>query len=89
MSNDYQYEGSAKQYPHLQRKDLPYEERLKLYYEDETYNKGAGMCKCTRSPREDGKCVGFHKLSEQEWNEKKELLVEEYLREIGELEPKE
>ena len=89
MSNDYQYEGSAKQYTHLQRKDLPYEERLKLYYEDETYNKGAGMCKCTRSPREDGKCVGFHKLSEQEWNEKKELLVEEYLREIGELEPKE
>lgn len=47
------------------------------------------MCGCDRSPREDGKCVGFHKLSEQEWNEKKELLVEAYLREIGELEPKE
>ena len=36
------------------------------------------MCGCGRSPREDGKCVGFHKLSEQEWNERKEILVEEY-----------
>ena len=36
------------------------------------------MCGCGRSPREDGKCVGFHKLSEQEWNERKEVLVEEY-----------
>jgi len=36
------------------------------------------MCGCGRSPREDGKCVGFHKLSEQEWNEQKEVLVEEY-----------
>jgi hypothetical protein len=38
------------------------------------------MCGCGRSPREDGKCVGFHKLSEQEWNEQKEVLVEEYLK---------
>ncbi len=36
------------------------------------------MCGCGRSPRADGKCVGFHKLSEQEWNERKEILVEEY-----------
>lgn len=47
------------------------------------------MCGCGRSPREDKKCVGFHKLSETEWDEKKELLVEAYLREIGELDPKE
>ena len=78
MSNDYQYRNFIKQYPHLLRKDLPYEERIRLYYEDETYNKGAGMCKCGRSPREDGKCVGFHKLSEAEWTEKKELLTETY-----------
>ena len=38
------------------------------------------MCGCGRSPREDGKCVGFHKLSEQEWNERREVLVEEYLK---------
>lgn len=36
------------------------------------------MCACGRSPREDGKCVGFHKLSEQEWNDKKDLLIETY-----------
>ena len=36
------------------------------------------MCGCGRSPREDGKCVGFHKLSEEVWNERKEILVEEY-----------
>jgi len=47
------------------------------------------MCGCGRSPREDGKCVGFHKIEESVWNEKKELLVEAYLREIGELAPKE
>lgn len=47
------------------------------------------MCGCGRSPREDGKCVGFHKLNETEWNEQKETLVEIYLREIGELDPKE
>ena len=37
------------------------------------------MCECGRSPREDGKCVGFHKLSEFEWNFNKETLIEEYL----------
>jgi hypothetical protein len=47
------------------------------------------MCGCGRSPREDGKCVGFHKLNETEWTEQKETLVEIYLREIGELDPKE
>jgi hypothetical protein len=47
------------------------------------------MCGCGRSPREDGKCVGFHKLNETEWNEQKEILVETYLHEIGELDPKE
>ncbi len=36
------------------------------------------MCACGRSPREDGKCVGFHKLSEQEWEQKKEILLETY-----------
>ena len=36
------------------------------------------MCGCGRSPREDGKCVGFLKLSEQEWNDKKDLLIETY-----------
>jgi hypothetical protein len=72
MTNEYQYGGFAKQYPHLHRKDIPYEERMKLYKE------GIKMCGCGRSPREDGKCVGFHKLSEQEWNERKEILVEEY-----------
>lgn len=36
------------------------------------------MCGCGRSPREDGKCVGFHKLSEEEWNEKKDALILEY-----------
>jgi len=36
------------------------------------------MCACGRSPREDGKCVGFHKLSEQEWSDKKDLLIETY-----------
>ena len=78
MPNDYQLRGYIQNYPHLLRKDLPYEERLKLYYEDETYNKGVGMCGCGRSPRVDGRCVGFHKLSETEWNEKKELLIETY-----------
>ena len=38
------------------------------------------MCACGRSPREDGKCVGFHKLSEQEWETKKEVLLEAYER---------
>lgn len=38
------------------------------------------MCGCGRSPREDGKCVGFHKLSEEVWNERKKILVEEYLK---------
>lgn len=47
------------------------------------------MCGCGRSPREDGKCVGFHKLEESVWNEQTEVLVETYLREAGELEPKE
>jgi len=47
------------------------------------------MCKCGRSPHEDGKCVGFHKLTDAEWNKDKEMLVEAYLREIGELDPKE
>jgi hypothetical protein len=47
------------------------------------------MCGCSRSPRKDGKCVGFHKIEETVWNEQKEVLVEAYLREIGELEPKE
>ena len=78
MSNDYQHRGYVNHYPHLLRKDLSYEERLKLYYEDVTYNKGAGMCKCGRSPREDGKCVGFHKLTEAEWEGKKDLLIETY-----------
>ena len=78
MSNDYQLRGYVQHYPHLLRKDISYQERMKLYHEDETYNKGAGMCGCGRSPREDGKCVGFHKLSEQEWTEQKEALIEEY-----------
>jgi hypothetical protein len=34
------------------------------------------MCACGRSPREDGKCVGFHKLSEPEWEQKKAILLE-------------
>jgi CDGSH-type Zn-finger protein len=74
MPNDYQYRGFVKHYPHLQRKDLSYEERMKLYYE----TKENAMCGCGRSPREDGKCVGFHKLTEAEWTEKKELLIETY-----------
>ncbi len=38
------------------------------------------MCGCGRSPREDGKCVGFHKIEESVWNERKEILIEEYLK---------
>lgn len=38
------------------------------------------MCKCGRSPREDGKCVGFHKIEESIWNEQKDILIEEFLR---------
>ena len=78
MSNDYQLRNLSVDYPHLGRKDLPYEERMKLYTDDPTYNKGAGMCGCGRSPRDDGKCVGFHKLSEQEWEQQKDKLVEDY-----------
>ena len=78
MSNDYQQRNLCIDYPHLCRKDILYEERIRLYTDDQIYNKGVGMCGCGRSPREDGKCVGFHKLSEQEWNERKEILVEEY-----------
>lgn len=84
MTNEYQYGGFAKQYPHLHRKDISYEERMKLYKEE-----GIKMCGCGRSPREDGKCVGFHKLSEQDWNEQKEILIETYLRETGESKSKE
>ena len=80
MSNDYQMRGYVQNYPHLLRKDLSYEERMKLYDEDETYNKGAGMCGCGRSPREDGKCVGFHKLSEEVWEDTKSALIESYKR---------
>ena len=86
MSNDYQLRNLSIDYPHLGRKDISYEERMCLYTDDPTYNKGAGMCGCGRSPREDGKCVGFHKLSEQEWNEQKEVLVETYLK--GQSDPK-
>ena len=38
------------------------------------------MCGCGRSPREDGKCVGFHKVEESVWNERKHILIEEYLK---------
>ena len=78
MSNDYQQRDLCIDYPHLCRKDISYEERIRLYTDDPIYNKGAGMCGCGRSPREDGKCVGFHKLNETEWNKRKEMLVEEY-----------
>ena len=47
------------------------------------------MCGCGRSPREDGKCVGFHKIEESVWNEQKEVLVETYLRENSETKSKE
>jgi hypothetical protein len=76
MPNDYQYREFVKHYPHLQRKDLSYEERMKLYYE----NKENNMCGCGRSPREDGKCVGFHKLSEEVWEDTKSALIESYKR---------
>ena len=38
------------------------------------------MCKCGRSPREDGKCVGFRKIEESIWNEQKDILIEEFLK---------
>ena len=76
MPNDYQYREFVKLYPHLQRKDLSYEERMKLYYE----TKENAMCGCGRSPREDGKCVGFHKLSEEVWEDTKSALIESYKR---------
>jgi hypothetical protein len=79
MSNDYQQRNLCVDYPHLCRKDIPYEERISLYTDDLIYNKGAGMCACGRSPRDDGKCVGFHKLSETEWSEKKDILIETYI----------
>jgi hypothetical protein len=34
------------------------------------------MCKCGRSTREDGLCMGLHKLTEQEY---KQLLAEQKL----------
>jgi hypothetical protein len=79
MSNDYQQRNLCVDYPHLCRKDILYEERIRLYTDDLIYNKGAGMCACGRSPRDDGKCVGFHKLSETEWSEKKDILIETYI----------
>lgn len=52
-------------------------------------SKENNMCGCGRSPREDGKCVGFHKIEESVWNEQKEVLVETYLRENSETKSKE
>jgi hypothetical protein len=49
---------------------------MKLYYK----NKENTMCGCGRSPREDGKCVGFHKLSEEVWEDTKSALIESYRR---------
>ena len=51
-----------------------------IWLDNKEYYKENSMCGCGRSPREDGKCVGFHKLSEEVWNERKEVLVEEYLK---------
>lgn len=42
------------------------------------------MCGCGRSPREDGKCLGFHKYTEEEWNRNKEILLEPYFRKVNE-----
>jgi len=38
------------------------------------------MCKCGRSPREDGMCIGFHKLTEEQWEDTKYALIESYKR---------
>ncbi len=36
------------------------------------------MCKCGRSPREDGRCVGFHSIEESRWLTEKTELTNRY-----------